>query len=69
MKILQFAFSGEGDNVYLPHNYPNNCIAYTGTHDNDTFLGWYSETGSVDESLIAKISWIKQRRDITSGLY
>lgn len=54
MKILQFAFSGEGDNVYLPHNYPNNCIAYTGTHDNDTFLGWYSETGSVDESLIAK---------------
>lgn len=54
MKILQFAFNGEGDNGYLPHNYYNNCIAYTGTHDNDTFLGWYSETGSPEEAVIAK---------------
>ena len=42
MKVLQFAFSGE-NNPFLPHNYPENglCIAYTGTHDNDTTLGWY----------------------------
>jgi 4-alpha-glucanotransferase len=40
MKILQFGFSG-ADNPFLPHNYPVNCVAYTGTHDNDTALGWF----------------------------
>lgn len=39
MKILQFAF--EGDKDFLPHNYPFNCVAYTGTHDNNTSRGWY----------------------------
>ena len=41
MKVLQFAFSGEPDNPYLPFNHPANSVAYTGTHDNDTSLGWY----------------------------
>ncbi|NQS92009.1 MAG: 4-alpha-glucanotransferase [Chloroflexi bacterium] len=41
MKILVFAFdSGEG-NVFLPHHYPENCIVFTGTHDNDTAVGWF----------------------------
>ena len=40
MKIFQFGFSGP-DNPFLPHHYPENCIVYTGTHDNDTALGWY----------------------------
>lgn len=40
MKILQFGFSG-ADNPFLPHNYSSNCVAYTGTHDNDTVRGWY----------------------------
>jgi len=40
MKILQFGFSGP-DNPFLPHHYPANCVVYTGTHDNDTSLGWY----------------------------
>lgn len=41
MKILQFAFSGP-DNKFLPHNYlTSNCVAYTGTHDNDTARGWF----------------------------
>lgn len=39
MKILQFGFSG-AENAFLPHNYPTNCVAYTGTHDNDTAMGW-----------------------------
>jgi 4-alpha-glucanotransferase len=39
MKVLQFAFSGP-DNPFLPHNYVPNCVAYTGTHDNDTAFGW-----------------------------
>lgn len=41
MKILQFAFSGDPDHPFLPHTYPTNCVAYTGTHDNDTSRGWY----------------------------
>jgi 4-alpha-glucanotransferase len=42
MKILQFGFTGP-DNPFLPHNYvTNNCVAYTGTHDNDTALGWFA---------------------------
>ncbi|MEB3284576.1 MAG: 4-alpha-glucanotransferase [Candidatus Sericytochromatia bacterium] len=41
MKILQFAFGGPG-NAYLPHNYPANSVAYTGTHDNDTVRGWFN---------------------------
>lgn len=42
MAVLQFAFGGEADNAYLPHNYERNTVAYSGTHDNDTTLGWYS---------------------------
>ena len=41
MKILQFAFGGDGANEFLPHNHTPRCIAYTGTHDNDTALGWW----------------------------
>lgn len=48
MKILEFGFGG-GDSEYLPHNYIKNCIAYTGTHDNDTFLGWFEKTGTKKE--------------------
>lgn len=41
MKILQFAFSADAKDPFLPHNYPVNCVAYSGTHDNDTVIGWY----------------------------
>jgi 4-alpha-glucanotransferase len=40
MKVMQFGF-GEKDNIHLPHLYDGNTIGYTGTHDNDTFLGWF----------------------------
>lgn len=40
MRILQFAFESQTDNNDYPHNYPQHCIAYTGTHDNDTAMGW-----------------------------
>ncbi len=40
MRVLQFGFLGDHDSPHLPHNYINNCIAYTGTHDNNTLLGW-----------------------------
>ena len=44
MAILQFAFGGEADQIYLPHNHTPNSIVYPGTHDNDTTLGWYAGT-------------------------
>jgi len=40
MKVLQFGFSGP-DNAFLPHNYVPNCVAYTGTHDNNTSMAWF----------------------------
>lgn len=49
MKVLQFAFDSREESDYLPHNYIQNSIAYTGTHDNDTFLGWYEVTGNRDD--------------------
>ncbi len=52
MKILQFAFSGPG-NAFLPHNYPANCVVYSGTHDNDTARGWY-ETAPESERDFAR---------------
>ncbi|MEO0802113.1 MAG: 4-alpha-glucanotransferase [Cyanobacteria bacterium J06642_2] len=41
MKILQFAFGDSAGNPYLTHNYVRNCVVYTGTHDNDTTVGWF----------------------------
>ena len=41
MRVLQFAFSGRGAHNYLPHRYEKNTVVYTGTHDNDTTLGWW----------------------------
>ena len=41
MKVLQFAFSGDADHPFLPHNHVANCCVYTGTHDNETVLGWW----------------------------
>jgi len=49
MKVLQFAFGGGADNPYLPHNYPRNCVVYTGTHDNDTSVGWFAGSSTPEE--------------------
>lgn len=43
MKILQFGFENPDENSFLPHNFVRNCVCYTGTHDNDTTLGWYQK--------------------------
>lgn len=45
MKVLQFAFDSRESSNYLPHTYPNNCVVYTGTHDNDTTKGWVRDVG------------------------
>lgn len=53
MKILQFAFGGDDSNPYLPNNIDQNSVVYTGTHDNDTTLGWYL---SLDEGTKTHVS-------------
>jgi 4-alpha-glucanotransferase len=52
MRILQFAFDGSADNPYLPHNHTPDSVVYTGTHDNDTTLGWWQ---SLDEGARGKV--------------
>jgi len=52
MKILQFAFGGGPDNPYLPDNYVKNCVVYTGTHDNDTTLGWSLSISDYERNYI-----------------
>jgi 4-alpha-glucanotransferase len=42
MRIVQFGFGGQATSTDLPHNYPVHCVAYTGTHDNDTVVGWFN---------------------------
>ncbi len=51
MKILQFAFGENGDKNFLPHNYPRNCVVYTGTHDNDTTKGFFEKAQKEDPKL------------------
>jgi 4-alpha-glucanotransferase len=53
LKVLHFAFSPEGDSMYLPHRYEQNCVVYTGTHDNDTTMGWFTGL-SADERAFLK---------------
>ena len=48
MKVLQFAFDTREDSDYLPHNYNSNCVVYTGTHDNDTVIGWTKSAEQTD---------------------
>jgi 4-alpha-glucanotransferase len=51
MAVLQFAFgSGMPDSEFLPHNYSRNLLVYTGTHDNDTTVGWWNSTGVNDST-------------------
>lgn len=50
MKVLQFAFDSREPSNYLPHNYDENCIVYTGTHDNDTTAGWYEALNPKDKA-------------------
>jgi 4-alpha-glucanotransferase len=48
MRVLQFAFDGDPDNWFLPHNHDQNSVVYTGTHDNDTTLGWFRSLNDTD---------------------
>ncbi len=49
MKIFQFGFAGGPSDPFLPHNFPQNCVVYTGTHDNDTARGWYERVPEAEK--------------------
>ncbi len=54
MKVLEFAFDSRDSgsaNDYLPHNYIENCVAYTGTHDNETIVGWFDSITKEEQEL------------------
>lgn len=48
MKVLQFAFGSDPGNPFLPFNYPRRCVVYTGTHDNDTTVGWFNQLSDYE---------------------
>ncbi|MBN9386797.1 MAG: 4-alpha-glucanotransferase [Chloroflexi bacterium] len=54
MKILHFAFGAGSSNPYLPHNFERNTIVYTGSHDNDTTVGWFSQLSEQEQAEIFK---------------
>ena len=64
MKILQFAFDSREENDYLPHNYTANSIVYTGTHDNDTTIGWYGQLSRKDKKFAKRYLNIRGHKDI-----
>jgi 4-alpha-glucanotransferase len=53
MRVMQFGFGDSGAHIYLPHRYEANTVVYTGTHDNDTTLGWWRSQATAEERLYA----------------
>ncbi|MGC9333583.1 MAG: 4-alpha-glucanotransferase, partial [Anaerolineae bacterium] len=74
MKVLQFAFGDDPGNPYLPHNYEANAVVYTGTHDNDTTLGWFNAASEQERSFLRRylggpceeLNWAMIRLALTS---
>ena len=54
MKVLQFAFDDSENNDYLPHNFDKNSVVYTGTHDNNTSLGWYENASEAERDYVRR---------------
>lgn len=70
MKVLQFAFDPEGDSIEMPHNHRNNVVAYTGTHDNDTILGWYeSELSDEGKEFLDKYSNRREDEGVSHAMF
>ncbi|MBR6533497.1 MAG: 4-alpha-glucanotransferase [Clostridia bacterium] len=61
MKVIQFAFDTEEESEYLPHNYDKNCVVYTGTHDNDTIIGWSNH--SPEEEVAYAEKYLNAKRN------
>lgn len=68
MKVLQFAFDSREGSDYMPYKYDRNCVVYTGTHDNNTVLGWYSECGIEDREYAKEYLNIKTTTQLTDAM-
>jgi 4-alpha-glucanotransferase len=68
MKILQFAFSGNSDNPYLPQFHEPNCVVYTGTHDNDTTVGWAQSLTEEEIAFISETLHLDEAANIPQAL-
>ncbi len=68
MKILEFAFDGNDDNGYIPHNFDKNCVVYTGTHDNDTVFGWYPTLNKEQKKFVRDYLNVKSAKDVGWGM-
>lgn len=68
MRILQFAFSQDPENEYLPHNYDNNTVVYTGTHDNDTTNSWFSNLNDIEKQEVREYINVYDDNGIVYGL-
>jgi 4-alpha-glucanotransferase len=67
MRVLQFAFGGDPHDVHLPHEYHENTVVYTGTHDNDTVAGWWDARRTASEGAFAFEADVARRYLATSG--
>lgn len=68
MKIIEFAFGNYEDNDYLPHHHKQNTIVYTGTHDNETALGWYNNLSRKDKRFVREYCNCKTSKGIVEEL-
>lgn len=68
MKVLEFAFSPGEPSEYLPHAYPRGCVCYTGTHDNATITGWFSEASEAEIDTAVRYLGLNEREGYHWGM-
>lgn len=68
MKLMQFGFDSDGANPYLPHNFEKNCVAYGGTHDNETLAGYFSKQSAAIGRRAKEYMGVKRKKEIPKAL-
>ena len=68
MKVVQFAYDGNESNSFLPQNFETHCVAYLGTHDNDTTVGWWNSLADWQKSTVLRMSGLENGEHISLDL-
>lgn len=68
MKILQFGFDSDENNDFLPHNYTKNSVVYTGTHDNNTIVGWFNNASEKEKIFVSSYAVLDKLEGINWGM-
>ena len=68
MKVVQFAYDGNPKNAFLPQNFEEHCVAYLGTHDNDTTVGWWNSLNDWQKQTVLNVSGLKNGDRISHDL-